>query len=236
MVRGFRWAYACSVASDAQAFRVGDEGHFAIPGKHGWLYWRLTDALDIRVQLADEDGTLRPVGIVIRSASSSSPVTGTDLRNIPMGRLEGALRNRDIDAIVRRAWSARGSHDFRPEKSSPEQAASIAETTPVEDPPFGLKLPLHEISGGRRDDMFYLHVELLYAMVSQRSKRPAAEIAAANNVKPTTVHRWLKEARRRRKDLEDLSPEDAEIWRMDVEEWKERHAEIYGEPWPPSET
>lgn len=49
----------------------------------------------------------------------------------------------------------------------------------------------------RRSDEFYLHVANAFAWLSAHGTRPAAELAEANDVPVTTVHRWVKEARAR---------------------------------------
>jgi len=51
----------------------------------------------------------------------------------------------------------------------------------------------------KKPDKFYKHVADLYmALTDSGSRRPAQEIADANeNLEVTTVHRWIKEARRR---------------------------------------
>lgn len=51
--------------------------------------------------------------------------------------------------------------------------------------------------GTRRPDSFYRKVAELYGFLAGRSRSPAAEIAQANGLPVTTVHRWVKEARRR---------------------------------------
>lgn len=49
---------------------------------------------------------------------------------------------------------------------------------------------------GRSDD-FYRQVGRAYLDLAQTTSRPAAELAEANEVPVSTVHRWVKEARRR---------------------------------------
>jgi hypothetical protein len=53
--------------------------------------------------------------------------------------------------------------------------------------------------GRRRPDDFYRRVAELFTWLtsSGRSTSPAADIAAANDVPVSTVHRWIKEARTR---------------------------------------
>jgi hypothetical protein len=51
--------------------------------------------------------------------------------------------------------------------------------------------------GPRKPDGFYRQVAATYSALAALSPRPAAELAEANNVPASTVHRWVKEARRR---------------------------------------
>jgi hypothetical protein len=60
-------------------------------------------------------------------------------------------------------------------------------------------LTLRIPTGLKKPDAFYQRVGELYTMLADAgSRRPAQEIADANEgVEVTTVHRWIKEARRR---------------------------------------
>jgi hypothetical protein len=59
-------------------------------------------------------------------------------------------------------------------------------------------LQLRIPDGPKRPDSFYKRVAELYsALAANGSRRPASEIAEANDIQVTTVHRWIKEARRR---------------------------------------
>ena len=49
----------------------------------------------------------------------------------------------------------------------------------------------------RRSDDFYLQVAGAFSVASAMGQRPAVRIADANGVPVSTVHRWVKEARRR---------------------------------------
>jgi hypothetical protein len=49
----------------------------------------------------------------------------------------------------------------------------------------------------KKGDVFYQRVAAIYRQKAAQSNRPAVEIANVNGVPVTTVHRWVKEARRR---------------------------------------
>ena len=50
---------------------------------------------------------------------------------------------------------------------------------------------------GAKPDSFYEQVAKIYSHLARGSNRPAVEMAEVNGVPVTTVHRWVKEARRR---------------------------------------
>jgi hypothetical protein len=64
-----------------------------------------------------------------------------------------------------------------------------------EEPEYGLVV---EIPKGRSyGDDFYRDVAKKYSAAARAYRRPAVQIAEANGVPTATVHRWVKEARRR---------------------------------------
>jgi hypothetical protein len=54
-----------------------------------------------------------------------------------------------------------------------------------------------KIPDGAKPDRFYQQVAETYSHLARGSNRPAVEMAEVNGVPVTTVHRWVKEARRR---------------------------------------
>ena len=65
-----------------------------------------------------------------------------------------------------------------------------------EDAPKGRGLRITVPKGRRRPDEFYEKVARLYGQLSATgSRRPASDIAEANDLPVSTVHRWIKEAR-----------------------------------------
>ena len=67
------------------------------------------------------------------------------------------------------------------------------EAAPVEEPTLRITDP----GGRRKPDEFYATVADRYLALATLSNRPAQELAKANQLPVTTVHRWLKEARTR---------------------------------------
>ncbi len=74
-------------------------------------------------------------------------------------------------------------------------ASGWDETPPVDTEPELPPLPRPQ--GHRYDDHFYELVAGHYRARLKAGKRPAQEIAKASGVPVTTVHRWVRAARRR---------------------------------------
>jgi len=72
-------------------------------------------------------------------------------------------------------------------------ATMRAATRPDRAPSLRLRIPTTRIKG----DEFYARVAELFSYRAVVSSSPALDIAAANHVPVSTVHRWVKEARRR---------------------------------------
>lgn len=106
--------------------------------------------------------------IRITGLSLDAPVTAERLRSIPVGRIEAAA-NADLHSS---APSTR-----RPKAKIPASMRSNA----VQGYP----------------DAFYDAVASVYRHLAATSARPVVELAAANDVPPTTAQRWVKEARKR---------------------------------------
>ena len=66
-------------------------------------------------------------------------------------------------------------------------------TEPLPEPNLHLEIP----EGYRKPDAFYADVAERFLQAAAISPRPAQDLAEANNVKPTTVHRWIREAKAR---------------------------------------
>jgi hypothetical protein len=60
-----------------------------------------------------------------------------------------------------------------------------------------LKVKIPDGGGRRKPDRFYEQIAERFAYLATVSPRPAMELAKANGVPVTTVHGWVKEARRR---------------------------------------
>lgn len=134
---------------------------------------------------------------VIRGGAGGGAVTAALVREVPFARIEAVANRRlsqrpdrpaagelpflNLDARTRvpgvtTPWAR------RPEKTRRDRGPSLKLQVPAE---------------RKRPDSFYQQVAERFQWLAERGRQPAKELAAANDVPVTTVHRWIKEARRR---------------------------------------
>lgn len=109
-------------------------------------------------------------------------ITARDLRDFPLHKVELW-----INQLVQQ-----GAVDVLNAKLSDNVAFAITEGTATWAP----KLPPAPAKGPKGDD-FYRFIGEVYGKAATVSTRPAAELAKLWEVPVTTVHRWIREARRR---------------------------------------
>ncbi len=166
-------------------------------GQLGWLYWRFSPDLDIRVGTTDSGEGLHVDSVVVSSIEATEPLTRAALRDLPLGVLQRALTGGPLPDEIRSAWMNKAAPDLRHHRCGAAKAEALLTTAAVHDT-RDTSLAIDIPDSRRRDDSFYTQVELVYALaVARGSSRAAAEVAEANDVPITTVYRWLKEGRRR---------------------------------------
>ncbi|WP_431900218.1 hypothetical protein [Nonomuraea sp. bgisy101] len=132
---------------------------------------------------------IRETRVVARSEGAA---TSGILRVIPWERIEAAINQpchrAELDRLVSPAHVVADdlpgqlmAYTIRPEPQKP--------------PTLDLKVEIPE--GYRKPDEFYRRVGELFLALASISQRPAQELAEANDVKPTTIHRWTREAKLR---------------------------------------
>lgn len=132
-------------------------------------------------------------------------VTGRVVRGLPLGRIEAAA-NHPINATrMRQLAASRAGNmglafkfdlDELIRRRADPRAEAVAFSAPVKErrPNMRVKVPV----GNRKPDSFYEQIAYRYGWLQGEGVRvPAEQLAEANNVPVTTVHRWVKEARRR---------------------------------------
>jgi hypothetical protein len=179
------------------AFWVGPPDATVAVGANGWLFWNLAD-LDVRIRVEDVDGAFRPATVAV-TRFDGRPVTGEELRAVPLRRLSDALTVKEVSKAVRDAWSQRGAPDLSP--ATPRDVAlERVHDFPVREPTDKASTPTTTsvaTSRAKKDDAFYAGMADRYRTLSATSRRPAVELAEEEGVKVSTVHRWLREAKYR---------------------------------------
>jgi hypothetical protein len=149
-----------------------------------------------------EDGRLEPAEVHVEGRPRVSSDT---LRNVPLGHMEAWANGQGRDELIESITGAgpkieraterwlttigRGNRDMVVQ-------LSVDLMQKVRRRALQLRIP----EDPKKPDAFYVRVAELYAaLAGSGSRRPAREIADANDVPVTTVHRWVKEARARKK-------------------------------------
>jgi hypothetical protein len=116
------------------------------------------------------------------------------LRTIPVARIVAAVNRPGVAEQLRRLLPPANmvyDGDF---PGSGQWAYALPPRERVRVRP---RLRVKDPGGRRKADAFYSHIAAVYLDQASVSDRPARDIAEANGLPVTTVHRWLKEARNR---------------------------------------
>lgn len=164
----------------------------------GWLRWTPDPAPDVtlRVQLEPEGGRQR-----IARLELEGEVSAKVLRSIPLGRIEASAN------VVFGHDSQTGSTTHSSVNDDRREVRSRGGWELDDDGELH-EAPVHStrsrslvLDGAaprtRKPEHFYENVAELYRELAVESSKPSVLIAEANDVPVTTVHRWVKEARRR---------------------------------------
>lgn len=168
---------------------------FILAGLDGWIRYHSPESERRRawiyLRLGGQKGPVevREMWVQADGANFNSPL----LRTIPLSRIGAAVNRPDIAPRLRpylppanmvTRFSLPDPLDWT---SRPEEKLHLRPRLRIKDP-----------GGRRKPDEFYERLARIYLEQASISDRPARDIAEANgHDKPTTVHRWLKEARNR---------------------------------------
>jgi hypothetical protein len=138
------------------------------------------------------EGRVRFVEMRVKKDAPDELLTSDDLRGVPFtGMLTWAHEPKALRSILRSAgWDDEGIR-----RVLRRMSMQLHPSWSPKKPSLRFKIP----EGRRKPDAFYGRVARVYTWLSiwGGTRAPAAEIAEANKVPVTTVHRWIKEARRR---------------------------------------
>lgn len=172
-------------------------------GQGQWLYWYVPAFHDVKVHVcAGDRGRLVIDQLHVKAsgraaAPSNRSVTchaidPSSVRELTLGRLETLINSPAVsEAILGDVTSP----NLSPEARRLPSAASLEKSARPVAGSEGLSLEIP--STYRKTDEFYAQVARLFEAAAQASTQPAIDIANANGLPKTTVHRWIREARRR---------------------------------------
>lgn len=191
--------------SEVLAFGEGSWAYVNTPDLAGYLRVRFVEDPHAPAPSPDDDGPAAVPRIVVGELhfqGMDTGVTGTDLRALPLGRIEAAVNHPDVR---RQVWDrAKGYHlALDDAEYGKVPVGAPHELAPTVSGPFGKgrrqrpKVKLAVPGSRRYPDAFYEQVAEAYSLLAARREPPAQALAAANAVPITTVNRWVKEARRR---------------------------------------
>jgi hypothetical protein len=183
--------------SEALTFDVGDADDRPI----GWAAFHSAETRQHHVLLRFGPETSSPdAAIEIRelhiAAGDGSAFNSPFLRTVPLSRIVAAVNRPGVAEQIRpmlgpvnmiMSGHVAGSSGMWAWQLPPR------EKVPLQPKRLHVKDP----GTRRKPDDFYRRVAEVYLEQASISDKPAQRIAAANGVPKTTVHRWLKEARRR---------------------------------------
>jgi hypothetical protein len=158
-------------------------------GKGGWITYNDPPG-SVSVKFAEsESGRLEIVNLHFRGDHA---VTGEHLRTIPLGRIENLVNSPPLAAEMRE-HIATEAVDVEEAERTFARVIPGGVTLPRRRPKVKLNIP----TSAKKPDKFYGDVAEAFAWLGLLYSNPAQELAKANDVPVTTVHRWVREARRR---------------------------------------
>ncbi len=156
----------------------------------GWVLYDSSELpVSISVRFAEINQRLVPVEVRI---NHDEGVTVGLLRKIPLGRLEALANSSGIADTIRKALTTQvvSGVGVTAEGATHSSGSARAWIWPKDarvDVPTGRPYP----------DSFYQAVATAYDGLLECGRPPAPTIAEANKVPVTTVHRWVRETRKR---------------------------------------
>lgn len=155
----------------------------------GWVVYESDKVPAICLRFGDDDGRLR---VVEMHWAPGTPVSPDMLRRVQLGKIETWVNRHENARELRERLARREPNLRRLASSLDEEGGKLASM-----PRYRIAhLPVPE-GRGRYPDSFYQRVGELYSYLEATEGGAASSLADANDVPVTTIHRWVKEARRR---------------------------------------
>jgi hypothetical protein len=150
----------------------------------GWLLGSNPQGDRVAVRFAKNDaGRWEPRELRM---DTERPLDSTALRRVSLTAMESAANGIAAEHLQQRLHHDEPEPWWRPPHLQPGEL-----WMPHRRMRSRLSIP------AKKNDLFYQRVAAVYRQRVAESNRPAVEMANANGVPVSTVHRWVKEARRR---------------------------------------
>ena len=164
----------------------------ALVAAHGWLWWPDTDCY---VQL--ERGLHDRLQVVaLHLDARAQPVSGARVRQVPLGRIEAAVVSGPLRERLLAAWDDEQLGAARPLLALDVLRRRVAAGRQEPADPVPARAVLSR-PGPAPSDAFYADVAREYLLRAADTGAPARALADEAGVPVGTVHRWVREARRR---------------------------------------
>jgi transposase-like protein len=173
-----------------------------------WFLWYRRDAQDVRVRVADRGGRIVIEALHVEAVAGST-LTSADLRPLQLSRLDAVLNGPEASSLVREVLARKGPASHRPGRAQGRRLAWAGSSQKLDETLADLRrsgrmaderraeLRQDADARGRRPDEFYKRVAEEVARAAAITRSPAVEVATDLDVPVSTVHRWMREARRR---------------------------------------
>lgn len=153
-------------------------------GEGGWVRVDGVPGVEeVEIRVAETSGGRFAI---VEIRLDASVITADVMRAIPIGKIEAGINGPGVVDDIRDLASLPNPGRFVSAGEFERPASRWAGRAQ-------LKVPAER----KKPDEFYARVARLFSELSLRDSSPAVTIARANDVPPSTVHRWVKEARRR---------------------------------------
>ncbi len=177
---------------------------FSLESGTGWaMFYEGPEArvhVVLRFGWGEVPAYVRPPAVVralyLRSVGGLRELNAATLRRLPLGRIDAAVNRPSVQHLVEVALPP---HDEDYAKAIYEPVPDgrhfgLSRAVPVKGPVLRMEQP----TAVRRPDVFYTDVADRFLWLLSIGEQPAQQLAEANGVPISTVHRWVKEARVRR--------------------------------------
>jgi hypothetical protein len=181
-----------------------DNDSTLIVGRDGWAYWfnSQLDNADVWLRFKRSEGGR----FEIVDAHISGKVSGPLLRSLPLSRIEASVNAPGLDRSLEWRFNkgepvgpglwpdTKAKKNLLKWREGPAQEDATVRPATVA---LSVNIPPVKIKAGKKPDDFYKQVAERYSALASQTRRPAAVLAEKNGVPASTIHRWVREARRR---------------------------------------